>query len=349
MVSMEAAARVTGALPEDEAAAQDHAEAHGGDRVAAALAAHGVTALLHLMRRAHLAHPQRRQGARHPDRRHAGRGTAVFAADAVARLTGVPGVAAVTAGPGHHQYDHRIEECAARAIARGAPGRRGADAAARARRAAGHRPAPRRRAACQAVSSRSAESSDLARRMKKPSLWRARACPARSSSSCPVDLLYDEAMIRQWYARGCRQGPLCRGLPVALLYLNRHLAKLFGGSEASPRQRREIVAAPAVRPCACEGGGRRALRRPSGRLVHRQPGASPHGARPLRLAAAVAAARRSGLSVGHGAGPARARATRCRCATSAGGIARGRLRAAGGRPVRFPARLWQANSPRPPR
>ena len=43
--------------------------------------------------------------------------TAVFAADAVARLTGVPGVAAVTAGPGLTQHHHRAQERAARAVA----------------------------------------------------------------------------------------------------------------------------------------------------------------------------------------------------------------------------------------
>ena len=48
----------------------------------------------------------------------------MFAADAVARLTGVPGVAAVTAGPGRHQRDHRAQERAAGAVAAGAARRR---------------------------------------------------------------------------------------------------------------------------------------------------------------------------------------------------------------------------------
>jgi thiamine pyrophosphate-dependent acetolactate synthase large subunit-like protein len=100
MVSTEAAARVTGALLEDETAAQDHAEAHGGDRVAAALAAHGVTALFTLCG-GHISPiltGAKARGIRIIDTR--AEATAVFAADAVARLTGVPGIAAVTAGPG---------------------------------------------------------------------------------------------------------------------------------------------------------------------------------------------------------------------------------------------------------
>ena len=100
MVSMEAAAQVNGALLEDETAAQEHARPHGGDRVAAALAAHGVTALFALCG-GHISPiltGAKARGIRIIDTR--GEATAVFAADAVARLTGAPGIAAVTAGPG---------------------------------------------------------------------------------------------------------------------------------------------------------------------------------------------------------------------------------------------------------
>src|SRR5215468_4396224 len=72
----------------------------GGSRVAEFLKAQGVTHLFTLCG-GHISPilvECKRRGIRVVDTRH--EVTAVFAADAVARLTGVPGVAAVTAGPG---------------------------------------------------------------------------------------------------------------------------------------------------------------------------------------------------------------------------------------------------------
>ena len=85
MVSTEAAARVGGALPEDETATQEKAAAHGGGRVAAALAAHGVTAVFTLCG-GHISPiltGAKACGIRIIDTRN--EATAVFAADAVAR------------------------------------------------------------------------------------------------------------------------------------------------------------------------------------------------------------------------------------------------------------------------
>lgn len=72
----------------------------GGQIVADALQAHGVTFLYTLVG-GHISPilvAAHRAGIRVVDVRH--EATAVFAADATARLTGIPGVAAVTAGPG---------------------------------------------------------------------------------------------------------------------------------------------------------------------------------------------------------------------------------------------------------
>ena len=74
--------------------------ADGGERIAAVLAAHGVRQLFTLCG-GHISPilvAAKARGIRVVDTRH--EATAVFAADAVARLTGIPGVAAVTAGPG---------------------------------------------------------------------------------------------------------------------------------------------------------------------------------------------------------------------------------------------------------
>ena len=77
----------------------------GGSAIAGVLAARGVRFLFTLCG-GHIAPilvGARRAGIRVIDVRD--EATAVFAADAVARLTGVPGVAAVTAGPGHLYAD----------------------------------------------------------------------------------------------------------------------------------------------------------------------------------------------------------------------------------------------------
>src|SRR5574341_2507335 len=73
---------------------------NGGERVAEVAAAHGVRFLFTLCG-GHISPilvAAKARGIRVIDVRH--EATAVFAADAVARLTGIPGVAAVTAGPG---------------------------------------------------------------------------------------------------------------------------------------------------------------------------------------------------------------------------------------------------------
>ncbi len=74
--------------------------AHGGDRIAAALKAHGVPFVFTLCG-GHISPiltASKAHGIRIIDCRD--EATAVFAADAIARLSGIPGVAAVTAGPG---------------------------------------------------------------------------------------------------------------------------------------------------------------------------------------------------------------------------------------------------------
>ena len=73
---------------------------HGGDLIASVLAAQGVPFLFTLCG-GHISPILvgcKQRGIRVIDTRH--EATAVFAADAVARLGGRPGVAAVTAGPG---------------------------------------------------------------------------------------------------------------------------------------------------------------------------------------------------------------------------------------------------------
>ena len=73
---------------------------NGGERLAAVMVAHGVPALFTLCggHISPLLVAAKARGIRVLDVRD--EASAVFAADAIARLTGTPGVAAVTAGPG---------------------------------------------------------------------------------------------------------------------------------------------------------------------------------------------------------------------------------------------------------
>src|SRR5580692_11221423 len=90
-------ARVAGNVARDEAG---KLVTHGGDRIAATLRSHDVRFLFTLCG-GHISPilvSAKARGLRVVDVRD--EATAVFAADAVARLTGAPGVAAVTAGPG---------------------------------------------------------------------------------------------------------------------------------------------------------------------------------------------------------------------------------------------------------
>src|SRR5690606_21430273 len=86
--------------PEGAVGMTGAAARHGGDRVADVLHAHGVPCVYTLCG-GHISpilSAAKARGIRIVDVRD--EATAVFAADAAARLSGLPGVAAVTAGPG---------------------------------------------------------------------------------------------------------------------------------------------------------------------------------------------------------------------------------------------------------
>ena len=127
------------------------AQRHGGDRIAEALQAQGVTEVFTLCG-GHISpilSASKARGIRIVDVRD--EVTAVFAADAQRAAVGPARRGRRHRRPRHHQHHHRAEERAAGAVAGGADRRRRAHRAAGPRRAAGHRPAPSRRAACQAL------------------------------------------------------------------------------------------------------------------------------------------------------------------------------------------------------
>lgn len=190
----------------------------------------------------------KRAGLRVIDVRH--EATAVFAADAVSRLTGVPGVAAVTAGPGLTNTITAVKNAqlaqspvillggATATVLKGRGALQDIDQLALMKPHVKQATAVRRlRDLGPAVE----EAFDVAQR----------GVPGPVFVECPVDLLYPEAVVRQWYAKdlGAGRGGSKRGLVDRALgwYVARHLDQVFGGAaEASEPAIAEAREAPEV-------------------------------------------------------------------------------------------------------
>jgi acetolactate synthase-1/2/3 large subunit len=223
---------------------------HGGDRVGAALAAHGVRFVFTLCG-GHISPiltASKARGIRIVDVRD--EATAVFAADAVARLTGIPGVAAVTAGPG---LTNTITALKNAQLAQSPVILFGGAAPT----------ALQGRGALQDIDQRPLIAPHVKlflkiRRVRDlgPAVEQAFAVSRGGVQGpvfveCPVDLLYDEASIRQWYADAAGKGT---AIPDRLLrfYLKRHVEKMFASSaEAASPQVREVLA-PAASAASVE-------------------------------------------------------------------------------------------------
>lgn len=219
---------------------------HGGDRVAQSLLAHGVRSIFTLCG-GHISPiltASKTRGIRIVDVRD--EATAVFAADATARLSGIPGVAAVTAGPG---ISNTITALKNAQLAQSAVILLGGAAPT----------ALQGRGALQDIDQRPLVEPHVKRFVKirrvrdlGPAVDQAFALarsgiPGPVFIECPVDLLYDEASIRQWYADAAGKG---QSLPDRLLrfYLNRHVAGMFAGSTAPSVTQVQAVPLPRASP-----------------------------------------------------------------------------------------------------
>ncbi len=215
---------------------------HGGDRVAQALQAHGVRSIFTLCG-GHISpilSAAKARGIRIVDVRD--EATAVFAADASARLLGLPGVAAVTAGPGISNTitalkNAQLAQSPVILIGGAAP------TALQGRGALqdiDQRPlvAPHVKLFTKIVRVR-----DLGPAVDEAFAVAQAGVPGPVFIECPVDLLYDEASIRQWYADAAGKGS---SVPDRLLrfYLNRHVKKMFDGSQDDTAPQVRAVAAP---------------------------------------------------------------------------------------------------------
>ncbi len=200
---------------------------HAGDLVGRVLAEAGVPALFTLCG-GHISpilQGAKRQEIPVVDVRH--EASALFAADACARLSGVPGVAAVTAGPGVTNTITALKNAQlaqSPVILLG-----GATATLLAGRGALQdidqmalvRPHVKWGARVRRVR-------DVAPMVARAFAVARDGVPGPVFLELPVDLLYPEAVVRTWYAEQAGGGKGLSGRALQA-YLNRHLAVMFGG------------------------------------------------------------------------------------------------------------------------
>jgi acetolactate synthase-1/2/3 large subunit len=166
------------------------------------------------------------RGVRVVDTRH--EATAVFAADAVARLTGVPGFAAVTAGPGVTNTITALKNAqmaqSPLVLVGGATATllRGRGALQDIDQMALVRPHVKR-------ASRVTRVRDLAPALDEAFRLSREKVPGPVFLECPVDLLYPESLVREWYAAKAGKNARSLGEKALGWYVDRHLGRLFGG------------------------------------------------------------------------------------------------------------------------
>jgi acetolactate synthase-1/2/3 large subunit len=261
---------------------------NGGDRIASVLVERGVRFLFTLCG-GHISPilvGAKARGIRVVDVRH--EVDAVFAADAVFRLTGVPGVAAVTAGPGVTNTITAIKNAQ---LAQSAVVLLGGAAAT----------LLKGRGALQDIEQmpliqphvKWAASASTVRELV-PMLEKAfdvarSGVPGPVFLECPIDLLYDEPLVRQWYGAGGKGGGLAG--TALRLYLRSHAAKVFAGADrVAVRPPRSIPPPPPERGDARKAAARlRKAKRPVLVLGGQLLLSSPTREQAEELAKAVAA------------------------------------------------------------
>jgi len=214
--------------------------AHGGERIARALHAHGVQRVFTLCG-GHISpilSAAKALGIRIVDVRD--EVTAVFAADATARLTGSPGVAAVTAGPGITNTitalkNAQLAQSPVILIGGAAP------------------TALQGRGALQDIDQRPLVAPHVKRFLKMrrvrelaPAVAEAfevamSGVPGPVFIECPVDLLYPEPEIRKWYAEAAGKGQALADRALRW-YLNRHAERMFADADTPVPAPREVAA-----------------------------------------------------------------------------------------------------------
>src|SRR3954451_13636467 len=222
---------------------------HGGDLIASVLHAQ-ATQFLFTLCGGHISPilvECKRRGIRVVDTRH--ESTAVFAADAVARLTGIPGVAAVTAGPGVTNAVTALQNArmaqsplvllggATATVLKGRGALQDIDQLALM--------APLVKWASTVRRAR-----ELPGKLTEAFYVAQEGVPGPVFLECPVDLLYDEEVVRGWYEARSKPGSKASlGEQVQAAYLRWHTRWMFSGSDDLQ------VPVPPVREPALPPGG----------------------------------------------------------------------------------------------
>jgi len=245
----------------------------GGDQVAEVLLRQGVRFLFTLCG-GHISPilaGAKSRGLRVVDVRH--EVNAVFAADAVGRLTGRPGVAAVTAGPGVTNALTALQN----ARLAGSPLVLLAGAAATATRGRG---------ALQDIDQLGALAGnvkwatgvttvrDLAPTLEEAFSRALAGVPGPVCVECPIDLLYPEAIVRDMVGKEAGRGRGVVGRAIGW-YLGRHLDGVFAGRAPEPGPALEPAARDPLSPLVARAARRLASARKPLLLV---------GSQALRLA-----------------------------------------------------------------
>lgn len=201
---------------------------HGGRRIAEVLAGRGVRFIFTLCG-GHISPILvgcKEVGIRVVDVRH--EANAVFAADGVSRLTGVPGVAAVTAGPGVTNALTALRNAseagsplvllggASATILRGRGSLQDIDQLAAVRSHVKWSTSVQRR-------------DDLAAAVQEAFVQALSGVPGPVFVECPIDLLYDEQTVRSWYLSTARAGKASVKDRALGFVVGRHLDRLFRG------------------------------------------------------------------------------------------------------------------------
>jgi len=171
----------------------------------------------------------KQEGIRVIDVRH--EVNAVFAADAVSKLTGVPGVAVVTAGPGVTNTVTAVKNAsmaqsplvlmggATATILKGRGSLQDIDQMAL------MKPHVKWTAAIKKVR-------HIVPTLEKAFVIAQQGVPGPVFIECPVDLLYDEALVRDWYnAKDDEKPARSFGEKMLKWYLKRHVTKVFKGKD----------------------------------------------------------------------------------------------------------------------
>ena len=220
------------------------APAHGGERVAAALEAYGVRWIFTLCG-GHISPilvAAKKRGIRIVDTRD--EVTAVFAADAAARLTGTPGVAAVTAGPGITNTitalkNAQLAQSPVLLLGGAAPtALQGRGALQDIEQGPLVEPHVKLMKQVRRVA-------DLGPAVEEALVASLSGVPGPTFVECPVDLLYDEELIRGWYSDAAGKGTSIADR-ILQWYLGRHADKMFEGSGKSYSPHARKVTVPAA-------------------------------------------------------------------------------------------------------